>query len=836
VSEARFGETPVRRALREYLSAAAHLSTLLAFGLLMLSWVGIVSYLELDRRKSLQAAIDGSSNLTRVFAEYVAGVIEGVDRNLLLLRHAREEDPAGFHLEAWTTDRHLLDDLVVQIATIGADGRLVATNVVRDALPVDLSDREHFRVHLDRSGDALFVSRPILGRTTGRWTIQLTRRLSRPDGSFDGVIVASIDPYFLSKFFDQIDLGRTGAVTLLGIDGLVRARSGLDPDLLGRSIAGTPFFEQITRETEGVYLGEGVLVGPRRLIAFRRLKQFPLVATVAMSQDEILADHLDKRRLFVAGGVGLTLFGLIAIGLGIGRQRRLDQARLAQRESERRALRKSQELEATLARMSQGILMVDGEERLRLVNRRAVELLGPSSELVVGRLVDGRITRLLGSAADGDGPRLLGLGPTEIELLTTPMPDGGRLHTLTDVTIHRQAQAVLAQARDRAEAAARTRTAFLATMSHELRTPLNGVVGIARLLEDCDTAAERDTYVRMLRNSAEHLLQIIEDILDLTRLEAGRVDLEWAPFDPRDVVAAAAGMVAAEARAKGLVLETEVAPDLPMLIGDSTRIRQVLLNLVGNAVKFTTSGRVVVRADRAVSTDPARPFALGLVVEDTGIGIAETDLGRLFVEFSQLDGSITRRFGGSGLGLAISRELVEKMGGSISVASRLGEGSVFTVVLPMSPADPAGSADAVPPAVDEPPVGLDILLAEDNPTNTLVATRLAEKMGHRVEAVVDGVEALAALDRRPFDLVLMDVMMPRMDGLTAIRAIRAGRGLVPEVPIVALTASALDEDHRAALDAGADAFATKPVSIEKLTVAIAEARAHRAGSAVDHAA
>jgi CheY-like chemotaxis protein len=276
-----------------------------------------------------------------------------------------------------------------------------------------------------------------------------------------------------------------------------------------------------------------------------------------------------------------------------------------------------------------------------------------------------------------------------------------------------------------------------------------------------------------------------------------------------------------------LTIEADIAEGVPpMLIGDAGRLRQILVNLLGNAVKFTERGCVILRADTLAPTRPDR-VRLRVRVQDTGIGIAPETIGNLFIKFSQLDGSITRRFGGTGLGLAISRELVERMGGEITVTSTLGEGSTFTVVIDLpvaessaAPESPTIAAVVVGEASSE---GLDVLLAEDNPTNTLVATRLLQKMGHRVSAVVDGEAALAAVSRRHFDVVLMDVMMPRMDGLVATRRIRAGAALDPDVPIVALTANALAEDRRAALDAGANAYATKPVSMEKLMAAIAEA-------------
>jgi CheY-like chemotaxis protein len=255
-------------------------------------------------------------------------------------------------------------------------------------------------------------------------------------------------------------------------------------------------------------------------------------------------------------------------------------------------------------------------------------------------------------------------------------------------------------------------------------------------------------------------------------------------------------------------------------MGDPSRLRQVLLNLVGNAIKFTSAGHVTVDVDTVPVDNPRVAQMLRFRVSDTGIGIAAEDLDKLFKDFSQIDGSITRRFGGTGLGLAISSKLAENLGGEISVQSKLGESSTFTILIPLTPvAQPAAApvADAQPKI---PFSGLDILLAEDSPTNTLVATRLLQKLGHRVTAVVDGVEAIDALSRQKFDAVLMDVMMPRMDGLTATRLIRRSGQPYAKVPIIALTAAALSEDRDEAFAAGINRFATKPVSSDRLRSAL----------------
>ncbi|MBP7242607.1 ATP-binding protein [Amaricoccus sp.] len=372
-----------------------------------------------------------------------------------------------------------------------------------------------------------------------------------------------------------------------------------------------------------------------------------------------------------------------------------------------------------------------------------------------------------------------------------------------------------------AERANNAKSAFLATMSHEIRTPMNGVLGLAAILAGTDLTQSQREMLDVMITSGKLLMDILNDVLDLSKIESGQIDLEEAPFDVAELAEGVRGLFGPAAASKGLELDVSVDAPEPWCMGDAVRVRQILVNLVSNALKFTDVGGVSVSV-RLAGTGERRE--LRMIVRDTGIGMSAEGMGRLFRPFVQADSSTTRRFGGTGLGLAIAKLLCGQMQGDIRVESRLGRGSTFTVELPLAAARPPAESVADDGGPRNATIGAPhVLVVEDNATNQFVLTLFLSKLGYTFDLANHGAEALIAWERRPYDVILMDVEMPVLDGFEATRELRRreqaqGRA---HTPIIALSADAMLENRDKARLVGMDDFVTKPIDLERLEGMIA---------------
>ena len=725
-----------------------------------------------------------------------------------------------------------------EVALLGQDGQVLAAGQA-STLRLGVALPPGFLAEvLAMDPPALAISAPVVNPTTAESALYFGRPVGQ--GAQRTVLLAEMPVSLVAGIAAQsVDIAGL-TVTLERSDGQLlvsvpaddrRANRVMQPRLSAASATG-----QVGR-------APGRLDGaPALLVA--RATLYPGVLLAASLRLDAVAREGDRHRtliLVVAGGFCAMLLAAAALGQS-------HFSRIARARAELAASKAT--LDQALASMNDGLLLLDKDDRVVVWNRRYVDLFPWLADAIrVGmpfqKLAETAATALLPHATTderaawvarrGAARQQAGAGYAQplivsnrvVHTVERRTPDGGTVCVYRDVT---RAEQELSLAKAAADAANEAKSRFLATMSHEMRTPLNGVLGLIGLLLASPLDATQLRQAQLIRSSGQSLLAVLNDILDLSKIEAGRMELDILPFALADTVQDVISLLAVRAEALGLSLTLQLPPGLPpVLRGDASRLRQVLFNLVGNALKFTESGGVRVVLAHQAQADGR--VALTINVHDTGIGIAADALPRLFTRFSQADSSTARRYGGTGLGLAISREIIALMQGTISVQSTPGQGSCFTVALALERSEmaPALIEGAALPAlsvlggrsVSEAPLRpLRILAAEDNPVNQLLIKALLDQFGHFCDIVGNGLEALHQVQAAHYDLLLLDIQMPEMDGVAATRAVRALAGPVGAIPILAMTANVMAEQQDQYLEAGMNGVVSKPIDPRRLALAI----------------
>jgi signal transduction histidine kinase len=709
----------VRAALRRCLTLPVRRLWLFFAGgaLVVIGMVGLAGWMiEDSRRTAREHASQSSENVLEALEHDIKRDFEIYDLSLLAVGEGLRlpgiwqisPDMRRAVLFDRATDAPHLGSVLVLDTT----GKIILDSRSAEPPTVNFSNGDYFVAHRDHRDLGLLITGPVKDQLSGQWSLILSRRLDNADGSFAGVALGSLELELFRQMFARINVGPGGQISMMRTAGTMVVREPFSESDVNRDVSTGPILTSFAKARSGTVEAVGLIDGGHRLFAYRQIGHLPFVLNVGLSMDTVQYEWRNKAAMIGIVVLGLTtLAGLLALTL---------MSELSRRNATERILaEKSAILEATLQTMDQGLMVVDADRTVPLCNARAIELLNLPPELMArhprfdevleyqfraGEFQQSEETfrdwvRAGGVSEDRQIYERQRPNGTVLEIRTVPMAGGGGVRTYTDITRRKRAEAELAaakeqaesaaeeagRARETAEAASRSKSEFLANMSHELRTPLNAVMGFAEIIRDAlmgPVDLRYQDYARDIYESGGHLLSLINDVLDLSKIEVGRLDLQEETIDLSALIASCESIVSVRAKDAGLTLVAELPDELPLTC-DARRMKQIVLNLLSNAVKFTPSGGRV-----TVSVRPLEGGELAVAVADTGIGMRPQDVAIALEPFRQIDSAMTRRYEGTGLGLPLVQRLVALHGGTLTIDTAPGLGTTVTVTLPASRCTP----------------------------------------------------------------------------------------------------------------------------------------------------